>query len=230
MRFFLSGMIPEKLAEEKKRTGTNVQSLTTAGAKFVLPPLILHPFTDATGSLQVLQSAKTAAEALLDGDESVSQAEQLRQRLLAGRYAELRMLFFVGKDVVRWLGHCVDYARRSNDLRELGLVEQSFAEFLISQTPSDVEAKLRRWGVTDFARIFARAIGIQAQFSEPPPQELLSAEYLHRYYRFADYAYSCWKDGAQFSAVSAGDFSFSLYASGEYSRMLEEQWNGPVEE
>jgi hypothetical protein len=198
-------------------------------AKHVLPPLILHPFTDAAGSSQVLQSAKSAAEALLDGDETVSQAEQLRQRLLAGRYAEFRMLFFVGKDVFRWLGQCMDYGRREDSLKARNLVEQSFAEFLIARTPADVESKLRRWGVADFTRIFGRAIGIHVQFSEPPPQELLSAEYLQRYFRFADYAYTCWKDSAQFPVLSAGEFSFSLYASGEYSRILEEQWNGQPE-
>ena len=202
-------------------SGTSV-----APVKHVLPPLILHPFTDAAGSLQVLQNAKAAAEALLEGDEAVSRAEQLRQRLLAGRYAEFRMLFFVGKDVFRWLGQCVDYARREDELKERNLAEQSFAEFLITQTPADVESKLRRWGVTDFTRIFARAIGIHVQFREPPPQELLSGEYLQRYYRFADYAYTCWRDATKFSVLEPGEFSFSLYASGEYSRMLEEQWSG----
>ncbi len=191
-----------------------------------LPPLILHPFTDASGSLQVLESAKAAAQMMLDGEEAQSQAEQLRQRLLDGRYAELRMLFFVGKDVFRWLSQCLDFAQRADGLKDRGLVEQSFAEFLISQTPADVQAKLQRWGVADYSRIFARSIGIHLQFQEPPPRQILSREYLRTYYRYADYAYVCWKDSLKFPVLAGHEFNFALYASGEYSKLLEEQWNG----
>lgn len=193
--------------------------------RFVLPPLILHPFTDAAGSLQVLESAKAAAQMLLDGREE-TQGEQLRRQLLDGRYAEFRMLFFVGKDVFRWLAQCADFAARSEELSSRGLVEQSFAEFLITKTPPEVEAKLRRWGVGDYSRIFARAIGIHIQFQEPPPREVLARDYLRAYYRFADYAYACWKDSVSFPVLAAEDFGFSLYASGEYSKILEEEWNG----
>ena len=195
------------------------------GFQYTLPPLILHPFTNASGSLKVLESAKAAAQMILDGEEELSQAEQLRQRLLDGRYAELRMLFFVGKDVFRWLSQCVDFTERTEGLRGRGLIEQSFADFLISHTPATVQAKLRRWGVSDYARIFARAIGIYVQFHEPPSQEILAADYLRSYYRFADYSYTCWKDACNFPTLAAQEFSFVLYASGEYSQLLEEQWN-----
>ncbi len=202
---------------------------TPAVQQHILPPLILHPFTDAAGSLRALEDAKSAARQLhLDGG-ALSRAEQLRMRLLEGRYAELRMLFFVGKDVFRWLWQCRDYAQRTESLRSRGLAEQSFAEFLISDTPNEVAAKLRAWGVIDYARIFARSIGIQAQFREPPPREILSAEYLRDYYRFADYSYTCWKDSVKFPLLAAGDFTFCLYASGEYAKMLEQQWSAAEE-
>ncbi len=192
----------------------------------VLPPLILHPFTDSATSLKLLESAKAAAQMMSDVREWQTQAEQLRERLLEGRYAELRMLFFVGKDVFRWLNQCVDFSERSESLRGRGFAEQSFSEFLILETPPQVDAKLRRWGVTDYARIFTRSIGIRAQFHEPPPRRLLSAEYLRTYHRFADYSYTCWKDSLQFAIASSDEFAFSLYASGEYSKLLEEQWSG----
>jgi hypothetical protein len=199
--------------------------IAASQTRFVLPPLILHPFTDAAGSLKVLESAKAAAQMLLDSREE-TQAEQLRRQLLEGRYAEFRMLFFVGKDVFRWLAQCVDYAARSGELSARGLLEQSFAEFLITKTPPDVEAKLRRWGVGDYARIFARAIGIHVQFQEPPTRDLLARDYLRSYYRFADYAYACWKDSVSSPVLAAEEFQFTLYASGEYSKILEEEWNG----
>jgi hypothetical protein len=189
-----------------------------------LPPLILHPFTDAATSAEVLQTAKEAAERLLGGEKADDHAEQLRRRVLAGRYAELRMLLFVGKDLFRWMEQCVDFAQRSPELSSRGYVEQSFAEFLIGQAPAEVDAKLRRWGVHDYPRIFSRSIGIYAQFQDPPPQHLLQADYLDFYYRYADYAYACWRDAAKYPALTPGDFTFSLFASGEYSKFLEEQW------
>jgi len=189
-----------------------------------LPPLILHPFTDAATSIQVLETAKQAAQSLLAGEEPLNPGHELRQRLLAGRYAELKMLLFVGKDIFRWMEQCLDFTQRSDGLRARGFAEQSFAEFLIHHAPAEVDAKLRRWGVSDYPRIFARALGIHAQFQEPPDAGALAAEYLRNYYRFADYAYACWKEGVKFAALSAGEFGFTLYASGEYSKLLEEQW------
>jgi hypothetical protein len=197
-----------------------------AGARHNLPPLILHPFSDPSGSVDILESARDAARMIFEGGPEESRAEQLRDRLLRGRYAEVRMLFFVGKDVFRWLGQCLDFASRSDSLKGRGLVEQSFAEFLIRQTPAEVAAKLRRWGVTDYARIFARAIGIHAQFQEPPAREILAPEYLRTYYRFADYSYLCWKEAVEFPVLSPDEFFFALYASGEYSKLLEQEWNG----
>jgi hypothetical protein len=199
---------------------------TAAAARYELPPLILHPFADAAASSKVLESAKAAAEMAVLPEEPASRADQLRERLLDGRYAEFRMLFFVGKDLFRWMNQCVDYAHRTDGLKERGLVEQSFGEFLIARTPPEVEAKLRRWGVTDYARIFARSIGVHVQFVQPPPRQILGPEYLRSYYRFTDYAYSCWREAVSFPPLSAAEFTFELYASGEYSRILEDQWNG----
>ncbi len=83
---------------------------------YLLPPLILHPFADAASSIEVLEGAKDAAR-LLGGETDDSPSEALRDKLLAGRYAELRMLLFVGKDVFRWIGQCLDFAAREPRLR-----------------------------------------------------------------------------------------------------------------
>lgn len=190
---------------------------------YLLPPLILHPFADAASSIEVLEGAKDAAR-LLGGETDDNPSEALRDRLLAGRYAELRMLLFVGKDVFRWIGQCLDFAAREPRLRGRSLAEQSFAELLIGHTPPDVGVKLRRWGVTDYVRIFSRSIGIYVQFQDPPAKEILGPDYLRNYYRYADCAYSCWKEGTQFPTLSSEEFSFILYASGEYSKLLEDQW------
>lgn len=189
-----------------------------------LPPLILHPFADATASLKALESAKIAAQMLLPRQEPETRSEEIREKLLEGRYAEMRMLCFVGKDLLRWLSQCVDYAQRDGSLKSRGLVEQSFAEFLIHHTPPDVETKLRHWGVADYSRIFARSIAVQIQFQQPPARHILGADYLLSYYRYADYGYTCWRDAVKFPAIGPAEFTFSLYASGEYSKMLEEQW------
>ncbi len=191
-----------------------------------LPPLILHPFANAASSLQMMESAKAAAQSVLGGAEQRSRAEELQEVILAGRYAEWCMLYFVGKDLVRWLTQCVDFGKRSASLREQGLVEQSFAEFLIAHTPPEVASKLRTWGVTDYPRIFARSIAIHIQFEQPPPRQWLATDFLRSYHRFADYAYECWKESVKFPALSAAEFRFDLYASGEYSKLLEQQWSG----
>jgi hypothetical protein len=197
-----------------------------AASRYQLPPLILHPFTNAVNSGEVLQAAKDAAEKLLAAEGSDSQSRQLQLRLLAGRFAELRMLLFVGKDLFRWMEQCLDFTGRHPELSRRGYALQSFAEFLIGRTPPEVDAKLRRWGVTDYARIFSRSIGIYAQFQEPPDEDTLQEDYLRSYYRYADYAYACWRDGAKFPVPPPGEFNFSLFASGEYSKLLEEQWRG----
>ena len=82
-----------------------------------LPPLILHPFTDAATSIEVLETAKEAAQQMLPSGGHYTESDELRERLVAGRYAELRMLFFVGKDVTRWINQCLDFGQRTECLK-----------------------------------------------------------------------------------------------------------------
>lgn len=189
-----------------------------------LPPLILHPFTESASTVQLLETARTSLSALREKPESSEEHADLKKQLLEGRYAEVRMLFYVGKDIFRWLDQCVDVCERSPELIGNGITHQSFGHLLIKQTPPDVAAKLRSWGVIEYARIFSRAIGIHTQFREAPPRSLLHDDYLRHYYRFADYAFACWKDIKRAPLLMEEQFPFTLYASGEYAKMLEQQW------
>ena len=188
-----------------------------------LPPLILHPFTESAATVRMLESARASLAMLREGEDSDRSAE-LEQRLLEGRFTELRMLFYVGKDVTRWLEQCVEAALRFPALADKRIPEQSFAQLLVEQTPPDVEEKLRNWGVIEFARIFGRSIGIHNQFREPPDVAILQADYLRYYYRYADYAFAAWKDLRKAPRLDVANFPFTLFASGEYARMLEEEW------
>jgi hypothetical protein len=188
-----------------------------------LPPLILHPFTEAAATVRMLENARLSLEMMRDGKE----ARELEDQVLEGRFTELRMLFYVGKDVCRWLDQCVDNCSRAVEIGGLELPAQSFAQLLIEQTPTDVAAKLRGWGVVEYARIFSRSIGLFNQFREPPDAGILQPNYLRSYHRYADFAYAAWRDLRKGVRLPADQFPFTLFASGEYAKMLEEQWREP---
>ena len=195
-----------------------------------LPPMILHPFTESASTVRVLESAKASLSTLKGGEGSQEEMADLDRQLLDGRYAEVRMLFYVGKDVYRWLEQCIEGCIREPDLVRANLQPQSFAHLLIKQTPVDVIEKLKSWGVIEYPRIFSRSIGIFVQFREPPAQENLQADYLRYYFRYADYAYAAWRDLTKSPILPEEKFPFILYASGEYTRMLEREWESSSSE
>ena len=194
-----------------------------------LPPLILHPFSESSSTVQILESAKASLSLMKEGSTSDEKQKELERHVLEGRYAELRMLFYVGKDVYRWIEQCMDACRRSEELDATELAEQSFAHLLIKQTPGDVAEKLQSWGVVEYPRIFARSIGLYMQFRQPPSSQLLQADYLRSYFRYADYAYTCWRDSKPYAILPQPQFPFPLYASGEYTKLLEEEWKDVAE-
>jgi hypothetical protein len=191
-----------------------------------LPPLILHPFNERMPPSALLDNSKAAL--MLSGliPANGADPEDLNRRLLAGRYGEVRMLFFLGKDVFRWLEQCMDWVARVPELQDGEWRPQSFAALLTAGTPAEVKEKLLRWGVSDYISIFCRAIGLNTLFSAPPAFDTLAEEFLRSYHRYADALYHCYMESEPYLALDAKKFQFLLYASGEYSRMLESEWEG----
>jgi hypothetical protein len=187
-----------------------------------LPPLILHPFSGGDGVDDLLQGSRAslALEGLLESSEEES---VLRGRMLMGRYHEIRMLVFLGKDIFRWLEQCVEFLR-GQDGEDPRITEQSFAALVVEDPPEGVRRKLEHWGVTDRRAVFSRAIGIHSLFQEPPPAESLSPIFLRNYHRFADHAYICFQHLDSFLPLDTRKFEFEIYASEEYARMLSDQW------
>jgi len=208
--------------------GSNMsRAITTLGAKvWDLPPLILHPFNEHVPPSALLENSKAALmlAGLIPNDGTDPDA--LKKRLLSGRYAEIRMLFFLGKDVFRWLEQCVECAQREPELQGLDICRQSFAGLLTARPPQTVKEKLVRWGVVDYVSIFSRSIGLNALFSHPPGFEQLGEDFLRSYHQYADCLYRCFMDSQPYGEIQTENFRFELYASGEYSRMLENEWGG----
>jgi hypothetical protein len=192
--------------------------------RYKLPPLILHPFADANGPGKLVESSR--ASLMLQGllPSGGRDLSGLDRALLDGRYQEIRMLFYVGRDLVRWIDQCMEFVRRQPELHGRGIREQSFASYLIQQPPADVAAKLRKWGVADYRSIFGRALGLNALFAENPSREVLADDFIRNYYRFADQMFQCRQGATQFAELRDWGFEYEIYASGEYSRMLEREW------
>ena len=150
--------------------------------------------------------------------------EELEERLLEGRFCEIRMLYYVGRDLFRWIEQCQDFVDREHTLKDQNIVFQSFAALLVDDPPATVRDKLSKWGVLDHRSIFSRAIGLNVVFADAPQQNLLSAGFIRDYYKFADHMYACHQNLRSFTQVCSRNFDFDLFASGEYSRMLEREW------
>jgi hypothetical protein len=200
-------------------------SIAALGEKvWDLPPLILHPFNERVPPAALLENSKAALmlSGLIPSDGA--DPDDLRRRVLFGRHSEVRMLFFLGKDIFRWIEQCLECALRIPELESLGVRRQSFAGFLANRPPEHVHEKLVRWGVVDHISIFQRAIGLNAMFAQAPAFDLLADEFLRNYHRYADALYQDFMDSEPHPAVGPSNFRFDLYASGEYSRMLESEW------
>jgi hypothetical protein len=187
-----------------------------------LPPLILHPFSGGQGSDALLEGSR-ASLALQGLVESREDRTALQRRVLAGRYQEIRMLLFLGKDIFRWMQQCVGHLQGVEGADER-IVEQSFAALVVESPPHSVRLKLEAWGVADRRAVFSRAIGIHSLFAEPPAEETLSPIFLRNYHRYADHAYICYQHSQAFLPLDASLCHFEIYASEEYARMLSEKW------
>jgi hypothetical protein len=188
-----------------------------------LPPLILHPFADAAGPVKLAEGSRAglALSGILPAEER--DAEMLERQLVEGRYCELSMLFYLGKDLLRWMDQCAEALERAEGAGE-GTRAESFAALLIDDPPAGVAEKLRGWGVYEHQTIFARALGLHAVFDSLPAPSDLSRDFVRHYHRFADQMFACRQQLFPFTPASSTEFDFEIYASNEYSQMLEREW------
>ena len=189
-----------------------------------LPPLILHPFADSASPGKLMQGSRAnlMLQGLLPNEEfSLSQLQEL---LVEGKICEIRMLFYVGKDLLRWIDQCVEMTSSDSEPQATRWSARSFAELLIQQTPPDVTEKLKVWGVQDYKAIFSRAIGLNSVFGFAPDRTSVSDEFIQAYHYYSDQLYTAWSNLEEYNSIEPGSFTFELYASAEYSRILERQW------
>ncbi len=209
----------------KAQTEGQPQGTKHSSAARALPPLILHPFADASGPHKLVESSRASLmlQGLLPSGEQAP--EDLDRALLEGRYQEIRMLYYVGKDLVRWIEQCLEFVTRQPDLKDLGIRHQSLAAHLVQNPPPTVETKLRKWGVADYRSIFSRAMGLNLLLADVPPRDMLAEEFVRNYYRYADQIFQCHQTATSHADISGLGFDFEIFASSEYSRMLEREWD-----
>ena len=189
-----------------------------------LPPLILHPFSDPEAPDRLTMSAR--ASLILHGllpAEDLSH-EELNRQLLDGRYSEIKMLFYVGKDLSRWLEQCMEVVTRDEELLTAGIEPESFADLLVEDAPAPVREKLQRWGVVDYKSIFRRALALHAVFATLPEPENLADGFLRYHHRYTDSLFECRLQTVACARLRSADFHFEIYASGEYAKLLEKEW------
>jgi hypothetical protein len=189
-----------------------------------LPPLILHPFSDPSAPDRLAESSRATLmlQGLLPNDDFT--VEELNKRILDGRFYEVRMLFYVGKDLNRWIDQCMELVPRDEELRDAGIRRESFAAMLIEDPPENMRRKLEVWGVVDHKAIFRRALGLNVIFASLPAQGSLTDEFIRYHHRYADQLFQYQQQSTQFTDIKSANFQFELYASGEYARLLEREW------
>ncbi len=189
-----------------------------------LPPLILHPFSDGGAPARVTLSARASLilRGLLPG-AGFSETE-LNEQLIEGRYCEIRMLYYIGKDLCRWVEQCMEFVAQEEALSGASIEPESFICLLVEDPPEPVAEKLRNWGVADFRAIFRRALGLHTVFASIPPCELLGSDFIRLHHRYTDALYACRVESGFFARLRSADFPFDLYASGEYAQKLASEW------
>ncbi len=204
---------------------TNSLLLSSSTVVRSLPPLILHPFAAAGGrdKLEESQRASLMLQGLLPSGERSQ--DELDRALLDGRFSEILMLFYVGKDLSRWIEQCLEHIARQPELRDAGIRYQSFADMLVNHSPAEVQEKLRRWQVADYRSIFMRALGMNTLLGAAPERLSLADEFVRNYYRYADQLFLSRQNQAAFTDIENMGFEFEIFASGEYSKMLEREWS-----
>jgi hypothetical protein len=150
--------------------------------------------------------------------------ERLQEILLEGRFCEIRMLFYVGKDTARWIEQCLGLVGREPKLNGTGIDWRSFATLLVDDPPAAMVEKLKNWGVADHSAIFSRGLGLNSIFGDAPPREILSDDFVRNYQHYADQLFAWRMNDRAFTRLRSREFPFDLFASGEYTAKLEREW------
>src|SRR5260370_5278742 len=169
---------------------------------------MLNQFAEVSGSERLLERSRErlVLQGLLPGGANTP--EDLERKVLEGRYCEIRMLFYVGLDVVRWVDQCMDTVERSREMFPAGVTRQSFIAMLVQNPPGLVQHKLRKWGVADYRAIFSRSIGLNSMFPTLPARDTLSDDFLRNYFRFADQLYTMVLGQSTYKTIDPSKFEF----------------------
>ena len=115
-----------------------------------LPPLILHPFADQSGTAQLVEKARKAPWCLRPAAGKRAHRRRTLRACSARALPRDPYALLPGKDLFRWIEQCVDSVGAAHNREDQGLREQSFAQLLVRYPPRTVRDKLAAWGVTDF--------------------------------------------------------------------------------
>lgn len=188
---------------------------------FMLPPLVLHPFSrpaDASSLLECSRANLMLQEVIPRDGRTV---EELRSALFEGRYCEMRMLFYIGRDLNRWVGQCLEAVDQADDPQKGGIRFQSFAALLTGSLPAQVEERLHGWGVFDHRLLFARALALNGVFAQFPEAVEFSEEFVNEYQVYADAIFTRRQQLCRFEKLDAERIGLNIYTSSEYSAILE---------
>src|ERR1700722_11246762 len=157
---------------------TSTSNLTTVNSTRKLPPLIPPPCADAGGPDKLVESSRASLmlQGLLPSGERST--DELDKSLLEGRYCEIRMLFYVGKDLIRWIEQSLEHVERMSAYRDSGIKFQSFASYLVNNTPPAVQADGRIGGGADFNSICMRGSGVNPCRAEVLERGVLADDFV----------------------------------------------------
>ncbi len=174
--------------------------------QFELPPLILHPIAGC-------------GEALQDGSPSDTETRRAEVRRLELKEVLPRCL---GKDLNRWLEQCLEFAAANAALSAVR--EGDLMDLLVEYPPDSVAAKMQTWGVSDFRRIFARAMGLTAVFPNPPSGEQVRESFVRDFSLYADALYRARRQSVP---TGAGTVSLRFRCLRARPASTHGFWNGP---
>ncbi len=105
-----------------------------------LPPLILHPFSGGGGIGDPVRGNQRQSCADRVDPSRTKMTPSSSAACWPGRYQEVRMLIFLGKDLFRWLGQCVEFVA-SGEGADVRIIEQSFRSAPWSTHPPGTRAQ-----------------------------------------------------------------------------------------